>query len=180
MTETGAHSALSGAIAMIFFRILASVSLVGQAIIVAIISFAGHLFLDIFPHGHTKKMWKELISSAVIIPVVLYLSFSRGKWNLLFLSCVSLFFGNVFDVATEAAERFKKRVGWTGIIARKIIEFNLWIHWFVRSDTFMAKYPVRKEKSVEFYKKKPVFSWKYGWYNLVPIFLAVLALFIVF
>jgi len=174
MAEMGAHSALSGAIAIMVFRILASVSLLGQAIIVAIASFAGHLFLDIFPHGHTKKMWKELISGAIITPVILYLSFSRGKWGLLFLSCVSLFFGNIFDVALKAADILRKKcAGQFRWAAEKIIEFNLWIHWFVRSQTFCLG--ARQNESREDWKGRPVYSWKYGWYNFIPLMLGIAA-----
>jgi hypothetical protein len=178
MAEMGAHSALSGAIAIMVFRILASVSLLGQAIIVAIVSFLGHLFLDIFPHGHTKKMWKELISGAIIIPIVLYLSFSHGKRGLLLLSCVSLFFGNIFDVALEAAGILRKKyAGQLRWAAEKVIEFNLWIHWFVRSQTFCLG--ARQNESRENWKGRPVYSWKYGWYNLIPLLLGIVAFLVV-
>lgn len=177
MAETGAHSALSGAIAIAIFRILVSVSFLGQAIIVAIASFAGHLFLDIFPHGHTKKMWKELLSSTIIIPVIFYVSFSKGGWKLVFLSGVAVFFGSLFDFALEIARKLEKMPDWIQALGKKIIKFNLWIHWFVRSSTFCLS--ARQDESKETWKGRPVYSWKYGWYNLIPLVLSTIVFFLV-
>lgn len=175
MAEMGAHSALSGAIAIAVYQ--TDLGLTEKTIVVALISAVGHFILDLFPHGHTfEKPWKEFISSIFIVPIVLFLSFSKGGAGLFFLSCISLFFGNLFDGLLILSQKIRQRGNsWIKLIAEKISEFNLWIHWFVRSSTFCAKWN-RQETSVEKYKGKPVYSWKYGWYNLVPLIVGLAAL----
>lgn len=176
MAEMGAHSALSGAIAISVYQ--SSLSLEVETGIVIIASSIGHFVLDLFPHGHTKKMWKELISGAIIFPTVLVLSFLRGGIGLLFLSCIALFFGNIFDVLLELSNRFKKKLsGLTKKIAQGIIKFNLLLHWFVRSKTFMVKYNIRQRNLPRIYKGRKVYSWNYGWYNLIPLVISLLALY---
>lgn len=174
MAEMGAHSALSGAIAISACQ--SSISLPEKVIVVVVFSTLGHFFLDVFPHGHTKKKWKELISGAVIVPFIFLYSFLKGGLELFFLSGLAMFFGNLFDFLLILSERFKKTPNWLGVIARKISEFNLWIHWFVRSQTFCLE--VRQEISKEAWKGRPVYSWKYDWYNFIPLVFSLIALYV--
>lgn len=175
MAEMGAHSALSGAIAIIIYRI-SFFPLAVNTLVILVVSLLAHFFLDLFPHGHTKKIWKEMISGAVIIPIIVVISIWRGGIELLFLSMVAIFFGNLFDGLLVVARKLEKMSGWLQKLGTKIIELNLWIHWFVRSDTFMAKWDVRQKISVEKWKEKPVYSWRYGWYNGIPLIISLIVL----
>ena len=172
MAEMGAHSALSGAIAVAIYRMTIFPFEVKTAMVI-IFSSLGHLVLDLFPHGHTQKMWKEMVSAVFIIPVVVLISIFQGGLDLFFLVGVSLFFGNLFDGLLFLADKIK--TGLVGRILEKIQEFNLWIHWFVRSSTFMARYDVRQKTSHEIWKEKDVYSWKYGWYNFIPLIFGIAA-----
>lgn len=176
MAENASHTGVGVAVSIAVFKEWQG-SAVTLVLAVAIINFFLHFLIDALPHGHYKNKLKELgVGFLFVGPFIIY-AVNRQPLSsfAIIVILIGVFFGNVFDFLLLLAEGRERRKERKNRFFSDVSDFNLWIHWFVRKNTFLDKWGLIKkyETSQESWNGQPVYSLKFGWYNFIPIVIAI-------
>jgi len=178
MADNGSHTNFSVGVTVWLYGLLADWSTTKLTLCVAIVNFFFHFPLDALPHGHMEDRKKEILISAAIslLSAPFLVSCLFNNRYLLYLCLIGSFFGNLFDAFMIVAEKIIKKE--ESKLARFILDTNLFVHWFVRKQTWLDKQCLvrRGEKMAGTWKGEPVRGFAFGWYNFIPVILSGLFL----